>query len=274
MVNVLLRGLVTALIIMAGALLLALYYSTTNLTDFVGHAPHEGQTQIGSRVCIPISTCSGTPDGEYKHCVSKNRRGNFISKSRAKKNGNVRDVVSTGTFGKTNCHHLNFNMDGHQAVTDYTDGSPTKVSGTSDHKLDGRSATREATEVEAFGHHHDKAHHESVPAGEQAPVVMGSAVYIGESKSIMGWIRGDTYGAAGCDRENDGNDVAVKVKLFNGDVLRKRDTNGPGDNGCGYIEFQASNEPAYHQLLEYRGDSNEVVRRSAISCHNPASSYC
>jgi hypothetical protein len=127
---------------------------------------------------------------------------------------------------------------------------------------------------ESHGHHHGKAHHESAKAGHEADVVIGSRVFIGDSRTSMGLLFGNTYGASGCDRDNDGNDVAVRVKLFNGDVLRERDANGPGDNGCAYLQFSTSNEPAYHQLLEYRGHSDTVVRRSAVSCHNPASRYC
>lgn len=110
--------------------------------------------------------------------------------------------------------------------------------------------------------------------GAKAPVEMGSRVYIGNSETSMGHISGDRYIASGCDRDNDGNDVAVKVVLFGGKVLKKRDTNGPGDNGCAVIDIHVAKEPAYHQLLEYKNHSDTVLRRSTVSCHNPASREC
>lgn len=101
------------------------------------HFTPAGETVQHSRVCIPFSTCSGAPN-EHRHCAGKFRPGHFVSKSLAKKNGDVRDVVKADRNGESNCHNLGFNLDGHQAVTDYTDGSPTKRSGTSDHKRDGQ----------------------------------------------------------------------------------------------------------------------------------------
>jgi hypothetical protein len=112
-----------------------------------------------------------------------------------------------------------------------------------------------------------------------ADVVMGSRVFIGDSRTSMGFLYNtesgkSVYGASGCDRDRDGNDVAVQVVKYNGETLRERDTNGPGDNGCAYIQITVQQEPASHQLLEFRGDSNTVIRNSPLSCHNPASRYC
>lgn len=116
--------------------ILAVSTIATNLghTHFIS----QGETVEGSRVCIP-STCSGAKT-EHRHCVSKNRPGHFISKSIAKKNGVVRDVVKADRALEHNCHRVGFNIDAHLGITNYTDGSPTTKTGVSDHKRDGRSS--------------------------------------------------------------------------------------------------------------------------------------
>lgn len=245
-------ALLGALAAALGIVGLALITSPEGLAQSIGHSPPAGQTVEGSRVCIPVSSCSGATT-EHKHCVSKNRRGHFISKSLAKKNGHVRDKVTTGHLG-SNCHHLSFNLDGHQAVTDYTDGSPTKYSANSDHKRDGRSASNIHENME-YG---SRVGVDCTPIG----CVSGSRLaYCCTSHGKQIWE------SLGCDKAKDGDVAGTGIKKANGDWIYKRDPDG-AFGGCADLVVHVERRPFGHRGVIWKnGRHNGIDVYGRFSCH-------